>query len=302
MDNHTDLYIIDRIQSGEQTAFVELLQKYQAAIHGYAYHLTQNEFAAEEVTQETFVAAYFNLQTLRDAQNLSAWFRSITYHKSMDWLNQHHEAIPLTDTPFADQHSILENLERKEIYQVLSHVMRTLSEPSRIVMTLKIEGLKNSQIADFLELSQNVVDNRVYRAQKQLQERVLKILEIGFPKLDADSVQMMFRQIQARCPIIRVTLRWLAAHVLLDGCACIAAANSLAVRTGGICRVFPGKGAVIDYGTDRVSEDDARRAVKTALELQSQPCPAGQFALSVRQVMNKIAGSADDRTFRPHQA
>lgn len=245
MGNNTDSQIIKRIQSEDQFAFLELLRKYQAAIHGYAHHLTRNEHAAEEVTQEVFVAAYFGLHKLRDAANLKAWLRSITYHKSMDWLSLYHNTTPLTDSLAAAPSSSLDSLERKETHQFLAAAIRALPEPSRVVMTLKMEGLKNSQIADFLELPQNVVDNRVYRSQKKIQERMLKAFETGTPTRDANSAQILFRQIQACRPLICVVLRWLTDHTSEDMCSCISQIRSMSEETESVYQIYPDKGAAI---------------------------------------------------------
>ena len=97
MDNITDSELIDLIESGNQDAFMQLLIKYQSAIHGYAYHLSQNDSAAQDITQETFIAAYSNLHTLRNARSLESWLRSITYHKSMDWIHKNGPYGPLPD-------------------------------------------------------------------------------------------------------------------------------------------------------------------------------------------------------------
>ncbi len=97
MDNTTDLEFINLVESGNQDAFMQLLVKYQSAIHGYAYHLSQNDSAAEDITQETFIAAYSNLHTLRNTRSLESWLRSITYHKSMDWIHQNRLYGPLPD-------------------------------------------------------------------------------------------------------------------------------------------------------------------------------------------------------------
>ena len=110
MNNDNDSQIVKRIQSGNQAAFVELVEKYQRAIHGYAYHKTQDALAAEDITQEVFIDAYLNLHTLQNPEKLRTWLRSIAHHKSVDWIRRHQDVSPLVDDLPADEASISDTL------------------------------------------------------------------------------------------------------------------------------------------------------------------------------------------------
>ena len=186
--------------------------------------------------------------------------------------------------------SISETLERQETYEGLSTILQTLSEPHRIVITLKyVEGMGNAQIADFLEVSPSVVSSRLKRARKQLQNHMLAKLEAGFPR--PDFVEQVCRQIQSCRPLIGVGLNFSASHGQTHLCNCAFRAQSLAKQTEGICQEYPGKGLVIWYGMHRIREDDAIRAIQTALELQKQSCPAGTFYLCIRQILDNEIGN-----------
>jgi len=284
--NNNDSQIVKRIQAGDSSAFAELVKKYQRVVHGFVYHTTQDISAVEDITQEVFLDAYLNLQTLQNPEKLGAWLRSIAYYKSVDWIRQYQEAFPLMDDLTADGTSISETLEREEDYERLFAIIRTLSEPHRIVVTLKyLEGLSNAEIADFLEVSQSVVSTRLERARKQLQERMLTALEKEFPKPDFG--ETISHRIKECRPLIGVGLQFPEDHKTMNLCACTFRARSLAKRTGGVCQEYPGTGLAIWYGMDKIREDDARKAVETALELQKHLCPAGSFSISIKQMLRK---------------
>lgn len=103
MSESLDPQIVEAIRSGEPGAFAKLVRKYQGAVHGYAYHLTQDASAAEEIAQETFLEAYLHIHSLRDPQKLGSWLRSLTYHHSMNWFRHHRETTPLMDVLPTDQ-------------------------------------------------------------------------------------------------------------------------------------------------------------------------------------------------------
>lgn len=172
---------------------------------------------------------------------------------------------------------------------MFSGIIQTLSEPNRIVITLKyMEGLDNSQIADFLEVSPSVVSTRLERARKQLQERMLTALKKGFPK--PDFVETISRRIQECRPLIGVGLQFSEDHKTMNLCTCAFRARSLAKRTGGVCQEYPGTGLAIWYGMDKIRENDAKKAAETALELQKQSCPAGSFSLNISLPSNEVKG------------
>ncbi len=290
MNENTNLQMLERIRAGEKGAFAELVRRYQDTVHGLAYHLTQDASAAEDLTQETFLDAYLHLSTLRDPQKLGAWLRSITYHHSMDWLSRTQETLPV-DEVSADRPSVETTVERQEMYELLSSILQTLSEPHRVVITLKyMEGLSNSQIADFLDLSQSAVDTRLHRALKQLQERMLKGLETGFQRLDEHFAAVVCREIEACRPLIGVAVRVEPPH-RFDRCTCASRVRELADRTGGLYQEVPGQGWAILYGMNQIHEADAMRAVQSAQELRKQPCPGGPCYFSVGRVMARHAGS-----------
>ena len=301
MDNATDSELVDLIKSGNQDAFVQLLTKYQSAIHGYAYYLSQNNSAAEDITQETFIAAYYNQHTLRSDRSLKSWLRSIAYHKSMDWISRNRILEPLSDDLPENGREAIDVLEHRENIELLLNILKTLSEPNRIVMTLKMEGLKNSEIADFLELPQNVVDNRLRRARNQLQENIMKALEKGYPRLDEDFAGVTYRKILHYHPVIAVELHFLDSH-RDDGCTCISNAEFLSKQTGGVFRKLRSKGAEIYYGKDQIREDDVNRAMEIARELHQKKCPAGPFSLSVRQIDSNLMGKASSLWNFPHRS
>ena len=53
-----DEELISDFLHGDQTAFEELVYRYQGAVYGYAYHILGNFDDAQDLTQEVFIQAY----------------------------------------------------------------------------------------------------------------------------------------------------------------------------------------------------------------------------------------------------
>ena len=66
-----DVQLIQRILSGDDTAFTTLVRKYQKSVHALAQRTIGDFHYAEEVTQDTFLQVYKKLSTLKDPRQFS---------------------------------------------------------------------------------------------------------------------------------------------------------------------------------------------------------------------------------------
>lgn len=70
-----------------ETKILELMDQYQNLILSVCYKLTQDYFAAQDLTQETFLSAYQHLNSF-DGKNEKAWLCRIASNKCVDYLRQ----------------------------------------------------------------------------------------------------------------------------------------------------------------------------------------------------------------------
>src|SRR5947207_14587090 len=81
---------IERVRGGDAAAFAELTRRYQNLAFGCALSLLGDFHLAEDVTQEAFVTAYFNLDQLRDGDAFPGWLRRIVRSRALRLLRQQH--------------------------------------------------------------------------------------------------------------------------------------------------------------------------------------------------------------------
>src|SRR3954468_9311865 len=87
MTDPTDAELIHRIrESGDTSAFGQLVKRYQGHVYGLAYSLLRDWAEAQDLTQETFVRAYVNLGALRERDCFPTWLRRVAFGTCMDWL------------------------------------------------------------------------------------------------------------------------------------------------------------------------------------------------------------------------
>ena len=80
-----DVTLIQRILSGDETAFVLLVRKYQKQVHTLVYRKIGDFHIAEDITQETFLQVYQKLETLEDPMRFSKWLYVIADRLCIAW-------------------------------------------------------------------------------------------------------------------------------------------------------------------------------------------------------------------------
>ena len=80
-----DSQLIQRVLSGDDTAFAELVKKYQKPVHALVWRKVGDFHIAEEITQDTFLKAYQKLTTLKEPQSFASWLYVIATRRCIAW-------------------------------------------------------------------------------------------------------------------------------------------------------------------------------------------------------------------------
>jgi len=93
----TDATLVEQTLSGNNSAFNHLVEKYQGEIFAISLSVAKNPEDAKDISQETFLQAYVNLQQLRNPDRFPEWLKKIAWNQSKKWCRQHDkmESVPL---------------------------------------------------------------------------------------------------------------------------------------------------------------------------------------------------------------
>ena len=183
-----DVVLIRRILAGDETAFAELVKKYQKPVHTLAWRKIGDFHIAEDITQETFLKVYQRLHTLKDPNQFSGWLYVITANLCATWLRKKRiQTQPLEDTETTmiqedaySQHVVEERTKTASESQreVVKKLLAKLKESERTVMTLHYLGeMTVAEISRFLGVSTSTIKSRLRRARNRLQEEEPMIRE-----------------------------------------------------------------------------------------------------------------------------
>lgn len=197
-DNDQDL--LERIRSGDYSAFETLVSRYERKVYALALKLTGNPADAEEISQDVFLTIYQKLDSFRGESLLSSWIYRVTANAAFMKLRdrrkrakvdfdegtaaatgpQGDDMAPVTTTyPQGDWSNTADILlERGELGAKLSDAIAALPEKFKLIFLLKdVQGLSNEEIADVVNMSVPAVKSRLHRARLFLREKLQEYLE-----------------------------------------------------------------------------------------------------------------------------
>lgn len=146
--------------------FGELLERHEREIFAYALRLTGDRDDADDLYQETFLAAFRGWPPPRSG-NERAWLYKIATNKAIDRARKHRRLVSLGDLRLAAP-------ERDGVTLTdLRSAVRELPAGQRAAFVLrKLEGRPYREIADVLGCSEEAARSRVVEAMKKLKEAV----------------------------------------------------------------------------------------------------------------------------------
>ncbi len=184
----TDVELINRILNGDDTAFTELVKKYQKPVHALIWCKIGDFHIAEEITQDTFLKAYQGLATLKKPQRFASWLYVIAANNSNTWLRKkrlwtqsledirNSQLGKLTYSQY-----VVEEKERTAVEtqrEVVKKLLAKLPESERTIITLHyFSDMSSAEIGAFLGVSANTIRSRLRRAQQRLQKQETMIRE-----------------------------------------------------------------------------------------------------------------------------
>jgi RNA polymerase sigma-70 factor, ECF subfamily len=180
----TDVDLVRGALDGSESAFREIVQRYQRPIYGLIVRMVRDPARAEELAQDAFVKAFRALHTYDVQRKFSAWLLTIAHHVAIDELRKGSLATePLEDTTdegprvreFADTTAPTPALvvERAELASALQQAIGRLRPEYREVVSLRYEReLDYDEIVEITGLPMGTVKSSLHRARKELAEHL----------------------------------------------------------------------------------------------------------------------------------
>jgi len=172
--------LVARAQGGDAEAFGELVRRYKAAVHGYLLGRVRDFAWAEDLAQETFVAAFLGLGRLRDRSRFGPWLFGIAENISALWLRRMERARRVivraaeADEFVAPSQPSEEPDDDEKVLRALEHIGPT----GAAAVTLYYgDRLPQRECAAFLGISHKAFESRLIRARRQMKKEIIAMTE-----------------------------------------------------------------------------------------------------------------------------
>ncbi len=169
---------MEKIDSKEN--LTRLVNQYQNLIFSICLKLTGDYFAAEDLTQETFLSAFKYIDTF-DGQSEKAWICRIASNKSIDYLKAaKRREVPMLQEEMTEENTDngndpLQTVINKEVMEHMKKRCEKLKPPYDEVATdYFIRGKTTKEIAKLRNEPLNTIQTRLYRAREMLKSSMSK--------------------------------------------------------------------------------------------------------------------------------
>jgi RNA polymerase sigma factor (sigma-70 family) len=178
MTDRSDLELVRLFQNGDESAFNQLVLRYQERIYWVARRFVSDHEAADDITQDVFVKAYESLRSFRAESSLYTWLYRIAVNIALNALRRQKvkeffridELFEAEDT---GTEAPDEAVEREEDRALIEQAIARLPNKQRSVFVLRFyEEMPYEEIAKILKTSVGGLKANYFHAVRKIQEYV----------------------------------------------------------------------------------------------------------------------------------
>ena len=166
-----------RLRAGDRTAAAELVDIYYEQIYLYMRRLGHDRQVSEDLTQESFLNAWYHIGQLRDGKALNSWLYRIAGNVSRLYWRRHKgkEAAGIDDIDVPDSSGAQWDKagHREQIEQLKSAVARLPIKLRQAVVLHYMQQLTISEAAEAAGIRPGTFKSRLNRALKALRKHVI---------------------------------------------------------------------------------------------------------------------------------
>ncbi len=173
--------LVRRAQSGDETAFREIVERYQSKVFSIIHGIVRQRNDVEDIAQQVFAKVYLSLKSFDFRSSLITWIYKITVNECFDYLRKRKVRKLVYESDLSeDEVRRVENTEpggnrpapvdatlarRDYILKLLTRV----SEEERMLLMLKeVEGYSVEELAARTGMNENTIKVKLFRARQKL--------------------------------------------------------------------------------------------------------------------------------------
>lgn len=175
----SDAELLEASRRGEREAFGALVERYQGVVCAVSYSRTGNRALSEDVAQDTFLAAWSQLDQLREAGRLRAWLCGIARNLARKArLRTEREAPTDTLSTTCAGANPFEQVAEVETERLVRDALTRVPETYRDVLVLYYREHRSVRdVARLLDITEAAALQRLSRGRQCLTDGVTELVE-----------------------------------------------------------------------------------------------------------------------------
>ena len=163
--------LLSRCRRGDPAAYTGLYHQHAVAVYNTILRLVQHTGEAEDILQDSFVAAFQGIKNYKDTGGFRAWIKRIAINKSVDLVRKRKiRFVELeSDRVLVGEDERIDEEDFDLTMDAVIAAIEGLPEGYRTIFNLyAIENIPQAEIAQMLGLENNTVRTQYHRAKHKI--------------------------------------------------------------------------------------------------------------------------------------
>ena len=176
-----DQTLIEDIIKGEHDKFDILVNRYRNQVFRFLLKFIDDPAQAEDLAQETFIAAFQNLDTFLGNAKFLTWLLGIARNKVINDINRSGKrrskmiSDQMLESHQSSEDTPLEYTEKKQRFSLLKKAIDRLDPDLKEVLVLvSMEGMSYEEVARMQDIPVGTVKSKLFRARMMLRKFLKK--------------------------------------------------------------------------------------------------------------------------------
>ena len=172
--------LIDKMKGGDRESFNKVFRRYYAPLTRFCVRFVGDSDQAAEIVQDLFVRIWTNREKLAVTTSFESYMLRSVRNSAITYINRERSHTDVNERLYADDSDAndpSETLQSNNLEASYQKVLATMPEKRReVFLASRFDGLKYTEIAEKLGLSQKTVEAHMSAAIKQLREGLKEYL------------------------------------------------------------------------------------------------------------------------------
>jgi RNA polymerase sigma-70 factor (ECF subfamily) len=197
-ENTPEGTLVRRAQSGDDSAFREIVEKYQSKVFSIIHGIVRQRNDVEDIAQQVFAKVYFSIRNFDFRSSLITWIYKITVNECFDYLRKKKVRKLVYESDMSEDEvrrventePLLERSTRTDARlarrdYIVKLMERVSDEEKNLLMLKEVEGYSVEELAGMLKMNENTIKVKLFRARQKLVKAAQRLDKARVPSAEA---------------------------------------------------------------------------------------------------------------------